>query len=185
MKCWAWNMMFLEVFPLNIVMTISIFFSIILFSVEFLIHFSMFNFLHSRLWAHCLALYIISISACVLLYFVRMPFLLVKFHLHLSICSYLENLQDNLNFIFIFFFWMQEYKRIANLRLIHISRSPTNLSHFAILVRAIPWSLEEPFTESVKNFFMNYHASSYLSHQMIYRTGKVEKLMVIILISTY
>lgn len=91
------------------------------------------------LWAHCLALYIISISACILLYF--------------------------------------EYKRIAKLRLVHITRSPSNLSHFAILVRAIPWSLEEPFTVSVKNFFMKYHASSYLSHQMVYRTGKIEKIM--------
>ena len=82
------------VFPLNFVMTISIFFSIILSLVEFLIQVLMFNFLHSRLWAHCLALYIISISACILLYFVRMPFL-INSHLCLSIFCYLENMQEN------------------------------------------------------------------------------------------
>lgn len=164
-------------------MTNYIFFSIILSSVEFLIQVLMFNFLHSRLWAHCLALYIISISACILLYFVRMPFL-INFHLCLSICCYLENIKITI-FHFHFLLWIQEYKRIAKLRLVHVTRSPSNLSHFAILVRAIPWSLEEPFTVSVKNFFMKYHASSYLSHQMVYRTGKVEKIMVIILISTY
>ncbi|XP_077233942.1 hyperosmolality-gated Ca2+ permeable channel 2.1-like [Tasmannia lanceolata] len=91
------------------------------------------------LWAHCLALYIISCSACVLLYF--------------------------------------EYESIATMRLAHITGSPPNPSHFSVLVRAIPWSTEETFSDSVEKFFTNYHASSYLSHQMIYRTGKVQKLM--------
>ncbi|KAK7383270.1 hypothetical protein VNO78_28944 [Psophocarpus tetragonolobus] len=90
------------------------------------------------LWAHCLALYIITISACTLLYF--------------------------------------EYKSITNLRLLHIIGSPPNPSHFTILVRSIPWSSEESYCETLKKFFSYYHASTYLSHQMIYKSGTVQKL---------
>ncbi|XP_050251360.1 CSC1-like protein RXW8 isoform X2 [Quercus robur] len=91
------------------------------------------------LWTHCLALYIITCSACILLYF--------------------------------------EYKSISQMRLAHITGSPTNPSHFTVLVRALPWSSEESYSDSVKRFFTNYHASNYLSHQMVYRSGRVQKLM--------
>ncbi|XP_039140092.1 CSC1-like protein RXW8 [Dioscorea cayenensis subsp. rotundata] len=92
----------------------------------------------SWFWVHCLALYIISISACVLLYV--------------------------------------EYKSIARMRLVHIRQSP-NPSHFTVLVRSIPKSPEESYSDSVRKFFQKYHSSSYLSHQMIYKTGKVQKIM--------
>ncbi|QCD99072.1 glycogen debranching enzyme [Vigna unguiculata] len=90
------------------------------------------------LWAHCVALYIITFSACTLLYI--------------------------------------EYKSITNLRLLHIVGSPPNPSHFTILVRSVPCSSEESYCETVKRFFSHYHASAYLSHQMIYKSGKVQKL---------
>ncbi|TKY57935.1 CSC protein RXW8 [Spatholobus suberectus] len=90
------------------------------------------------LWAHCLALYVITFSACALLYF--------------------------------------EYKSITNLRLLHIIGSPPNPSHFTILVRSIPSSSEESYCETVKKFFSYYHASTYLSHQMVYKSGTVQKL---------
>ncbi|KAJ7966479.1 CSC1-like protein RXW8 [Quillaja saponaria] len=90
------------------------------------------------LWTHCLALYIITCFACLLLYF--------------------------------------EYKSIAKMRLAHIIGSPNNPSHFAILVRGIPWSAEGTYCDTVKKFFSNYHASSYLSHQMVYKSGTVQKL---------
>ncbi|XP_031247425.1 CSC1-like protein RXW8 isoform X2 [Pistacia vera] len=91
------------------------------------------------LWAHCLALYIISCSACFLLYF--------------------------------------EYKSITKMRLAYITRSILNPSHFTVLVRAVPWSPEQSYSDSVREYFMNYYASSYLSHQMVYRSGTVQKLM--------
>ncbi|KAG1348132.1 CSC1-like protein RXW8 [Cocos nucifera] len=91
------------------------------------------------LWVHCLALYIITFSACMLLY-----------------C---------------------EYKSIGRMRLVYFTRSLPNPSHFTVLVRGIPKSTEEPFTDTVKNFFTKYHGSSYLSHQMVYRVGKVQKIM--------
>lgn len=55
------------------------------------------------------------------------------------------------------------------------SRNP---SHFTVLVRGIPWSPQESYSVSVRNFFGKYYASSYLSHQMVYRSGIVQKLMV-------
>ncbi|KAG2390268.1 CSC1-like protein [Vigna angularis] len=48
--------------------------------------------------------------------------------------------------------------------------------HFTILVRSVPWSSEESYCETVKKFFSHYHSSAYLSHQMIYKSGKVQKL---------
>ncbi|KAF8024681.1 hypothetical protein BT93_F1761 [Corymbia citriodora subsp. variegata] len=93
------------------------------------------------LGAHCLALYIISCSAWLLLYF--------------------------------------EYRSIATMRLAHIktSASAMNPSHFTVLVRSIPWSAEESYSHSVEKFFSNYHLLTYLGHQMVYRSGTVQKLM--------
>ncbi|KDP41570.1 hypothetical protein JCGZ_15977 [Jatropha curcas] len=92
------------------------------------------------LWAHCLALYVISCASCLLLYF--------------------------------------EYKSITQMRLAHITRSHLDPSHFTILVRSIPWSPGGSYSDTVRNFFTNYYASSYLSHQMVYRRGIIQKLMV-------
>ncbi|KAL5844637.1 hypothetical protein ACOSQ3_010691 [Xanthoceras sorbifolium] len=91
------------------------------------------------LWSHCFALYIISCSACALLYF--------------------------------------EYKSVTKMRLAHITGSPRSPSYFTVLVRSIPFSSEESYSDSVRKYFMNYYASSYLAHQMVYRSGTVQKLM--------
>ncbi|CAM8885472.1 unnamed protein product [Rhodiola kirilowii] len=69
------------------------------------------------------------------------------------------------------------YKNITNMRLAYISRVPANLSHFAIFVRSIPLSSQGSYSDSVKMFFTKYYASSYLSHQMVNRCGRVYKLM--------
>ncbi|KAJ1697212.1 hypothetical protein LUZ63_005724 [Rhynchospora breviuscula] len=71
----------------------------------------------------------------------------------------------------------QEYKNISRMRLAYIRRSPHNLSHFTVLLRSIPNSGGEMLRDTIRNFFRNYHGPSYLSHQLIYRTGKVQKLM--------
>ncbi|KAJ0085615.1 hypothetical protein Patl1_08768 [Pistacia atlantica] len=71
----------------------------------------------------------------------------------------------------------QEYKSITKMRLAYITRSILNPSHFTVLVRAVPWSPEQSYSDSVREYFMNYYASSYLSHQMVYRSGTVQKLM--------
>ncbi|KAL4271436.1 hypothetical protein GQ457_13G009320 [Hibiscus cannabinus] len=91
------------------------------------------------LWTHCLALYVISCSACVLLYF--------------------------------------EYKSITKMRLAHITGSPVIPSHFTVLVRGIPWSRDHSYSKLVENFFSTYYPASYVSHQMVYRASRVDKLM--------
>ncbi|KAL5219695.1 hypothetical protein ABZP36_020379 [Zizania latifolia] len=91
------------------------------------------------LWVHCVALYIISGVACLLLYL--------------------------------------EYTHIARLRLLHVSRAATNPSHFTVLVRGVPKSTKESFSCTVESFFTKYHASSYLSHQVISKVGKVQKIV--------
>ncbi|KAL9683719.1 hypothetical protein QQ045_015547 [Rhodiola kirilowii] len=90
-------------------------------------------------WAHVVALYIITGSACLLLYF--------------------------------------ENKSLSSMRLGHITQSHTNPSHFAVLVRSIPWSSKESYSDTVRNYFTKYYASSYLSHQMVHLCGTVRKLV--------
>ncbi|KAH7849686.1 hypothetical protein Vadar_021505 [Vaccinium darrowii] len=63
------------------------------------------------------------------------------------------------------------------MRLDHIVGSSLNPNYFTTIVRAIPSSPEESWSDSVKNFFTNYHPASYLSHQMVYRSGRVQKPM--------
>ncbi|PPS08428.1 hypothetical protein GOBAR_AA12208 [Gossypium barbadense] len=91
------------------------------------------------LWVHCLALYLISCSACVLLY--------------------------------------SDYKSITKMRLAHITGSPPNPSHFTVLVRGVPWFPDNSYSNSVEQFFSTYYPESYLSHQMVYGSCTVDKLM--------
>ncbi|KAG8062097.1 hypothetical protein GUJ93_ZPchr0003g17965 [Zizania palustris] len=70
-----------------------------------------------------------------------------------------------------------EYTHIARLRLLHVSRAATNPSHFTVLVRGIPKSTKESFSCTVESFFNKYHASGYLSHQVISKVGKVQKIV--------
>ncbi|KAL0288181.1 UNVERIFIED_CONTAM: CSC1-like protein RXW8 [Sesamum angustifolium] len=91
------------------------------------------------LWAHCLALYIITCCACILLYY--------------------------------------EYKNITKIRLAHIAASVSHPSYFTVIVRGIPWVQDESYSDTVAKFFTDFYASSYLSHQMVYQTGAVQKLM--------
>ncbi|OWM80631.1 hypothetical protein CDL15_Pgr006661 [Punica granatum] len=72
---------------------------------------------------------------------------------------------------------LEEYKSIAKMRLAHIRTSPPNPRHFAVLVRGIPWSPDESYSDKVKKFFTKYHGASYLGHQMVYGRGTVQKLM--------
>ncbi|XP_072988245.1 CSC1-like protein RXW8 isoform X2 [Typha latifolia] len=90
---------------------------------------------------------------------------------------------DSFNIIRCIYYWKcrtkikMEYKNIARMRLVHVTRSPLSPSHFTVLVRGIPKSTEQPFHDAVQTFFTKYHASSYLSHQMVYKVGKVQKIM--------
>jgi hypothetical protein len=73
---------------------------------------------------------------------------------------------------------LQEYKYLSRKRLAHITGSTPNPGHFAVLVRSIPKSGNELLDDTIRNFFVNYHGASYLSHQMIYRKGKLQHFVV-------
>lgn len=67
---------------------------------------------------------------------------------------------------------------MARMRLDQVNRFPTRPSNFTVLVRGVPWSPVESYNESVGKFFSNYYQSSYISHQVVYRFGAVQQLMV-------
>uniref|UniRef100_M4F2Z0 CSC1/OSCA1-like 7TM region domain-containing protein n=1 Tax=Brassica campestris TaxID=3711 RepID=M4F2Z0_BRACM len=91
------------------------------------------------LWVHCLALYIITSAACLLLYF--------------------------------------EYRTIAKMRLGHITGSASKPSQFTVLIRAIPWSPDQSYSDTLSKYFTNYYSSSYMSHQMVYHNGIIQRLL--------
>ncbi|KAH9313798.1 hypothetical protein KI387_022425 [Taxus chinensis] len=70
-----------------------------------------------------------------------------------------------------------EYRGIAAKRLAYFYSSPPQPNHFTILVRGIPKFDQYSMSDTVEEFFTQYHPSTYLSHQMVYHTGKVEALM--------
>ncbi|KAJ8541224.1 hypothetical protein K7X08_002040 [Anisodus acutangulus] len=95
------------------------------------------------LWAHCIALYLIS-CLCML-------------------CLFYCHKRSSLAF--------------RSTRLANFTSSVSNPSYFTVLVRAIPWSREESYSGTVTRFFTNFYASSFLSHQIVYRSGSVKKLV--------
>jgi hypothetical protein len=125
---------------------------------------------------HCVALYVITLSACILLYHVRKP-------LHHALISdectskfflvQTDNITSDPHVL-----TLQEYEYISKKRLAHITASSPNPGHFSVLVRSIPKSDNELLDDTIRNFFVNYHGSSYLSHQMIYRKGKLQRFVV-------
>uniref|UniRef100_A0ACD5W9L0 Uncharacterized protein n=1 Tax=Avena sativa TaxID=4498 RepID=A0ACD5W9L0_AVESA len=70
-----------------------------------------------------------------------------------------------------------EYKHIARLRLHHLAQTNDYPSRFTVLVRGIPKSSHESFSSAVDNFFTKYHAPSYLSHLVVHKVGKLQKIV--------
>ncbi|KAK1645313.1 hypothetical protein QYE76_063118 [Lolium multiflorum] len=70
-----------------------------------------------------------------------------------------------------------EYTHIARLRLLRLVQTNGNPSHFTVLVRGIPKSSHESFSSAVDSFFTKYHAPSYLSHLVVHKVGKVQKIV--------
>ncbi|KAF7069977.1 hypothetical protein CFC21_075541 [Triticum aestivum] len=70
-----------------------------------------------------------------------------------------------------------EYRHIARLRLIHLKRATVNPGQFTVLVRGIPKTTNESCSTDVDDFFTKYHPSSYLFHQVVYKAGKVQKII--------
>lgn len=70
-----------------------------------------------------------------------------------------------------------EYKGIAEKRFSYFNSSPPQPNHFTILVRGIPKSDQRSMSDTVEEFFTLYHPLTYLSHQMVYQTSRVQSLM--------
>ncbi|KAM0927644.1 hypothetical protein ACQ4PT_002724 [Festuca glaucescens] len=70
-----------------------------------------------------------------------------------------------------------EYRRIAKLRILLLKRATPNPGQFTVLVRGIPKTTKESCSSDVDDFFTKYHASSYLFHQVVYKAGKLQKIM--------
>lgn len=64
------------------------------------------------------------------------------------------------------------------MKLDYITGSPPKPSHFTVLVRGIPKTIGEPLGDTIRNFFLHYHGSSYLGHQIICRRGKLQNFFV-------
>lgn len=45
-------------------------------------------------------------------------------------------------------------------------------------MRAVPQSPDQSYNETVREYFTNYYAPSYLSHLMVYRDGIIQRLLV-------
>ncbi|KAJ4901038.1 CSC1-like protein [Raphanus sativus] len=71
-----------------------------------------------------------------------------------------------------------EYKTIAKKRLAFIAASSSKPSHFTVLMRAVPQSPDQSYSKTVRQYFTNYYAPSYMSHLMVYRDGLIQRLLV-------
>ncbi|XP_043703953.1 CSC1-like protein HYP1 isoform X2 [Telopea speciosissima] len=70
-----------------------------------------------------------------------------------------------------------EYKYISSKRISYFYSSKPQPHQFTLLVRGIPLSAGNSFSESVKSFFTEYHSSAYLSHMVVRQTNKLQKLI--------
>ncbi|KAJ7971014.1 CSC1-like protein [Quillaja saponaria] len=70
-----------------------------------------------------------------------------------------------------------EYAYISSKRIDYFYSSKPEPHQFTILVSDIPVPLESTCSETVERFFMEYHSSTYLSHSVVRRSRKLERLI--------
>ncbi|CAJ1832623.1 unnamed protein product [Sphenostylis stenocarpa] len=70
-----------------------------------------------------------------------------------------------------------ECKYISSKRIACFYSSKPEPHHFSILVRGIPVPVGSTCTDAVKNFFQEYHPSTYHSHAVVRRSSKVQILI--------
>ncbi|KAM6550055.1 hypothetical protein CsatB_021731 [Cannabis sativa] len=75
------------------------------------------------------------------------------------------------------YFLYDEHCYISSKRIAYFYSSEPKPNQFTILVRAIPVSSESSCSETVERFFTEYHPSTYLSHAVVRRTGKLQGLI--------
>ncbi|XAR61233.1 hypothetical protein NMG60_11034879, partial [Bertholletia excelsa] len=71
----------------------------------------------------------------------------------------------------------QEYKIVANLRLHFLASETRRPDQFTVLVRNVPPDPDESVSEHVEHFFCVNHPDHYLTHQIVYNTNNLAKLV--------
>ncbi|KAK6255975.1 CSC1/OSCA1-like [Theobroma cacao] len=70
-----------------------------------------------------------------------------------------------------------EYNYISLKRIAYFYSSKRQPHQFTILVRGIPAPTGSSFSQTVENFFTEYHPSTYLAHTVVRRTSKIQSLI--------
>ncbi|XAR51708.1 hypothetical protein NMG60_11006421 [Bertholletia excelsa] len=70
-----------------------------------------------------------------------------------------------------------EYDYISSKRIACFYTSKPQPNQFTILVRSIPVSSRSSFSETVENFFTEFHSSTYLSNSIVRRSSKLQQLV--------
>ncbi|KAL1824486.1 hypothetical protein ACET3Z_011264 [Daucus carota] len=78
---------------------------------------------------------------------------------------------------FVCYLLYSEFSYISSKRITCFYSSEPKLHQFTVLVRSIPVSSGISYSESVENFFTEYYPSTYLSHVIVRRTNKLQKLI--------
>ncbi|XP_062161993.1 CSC1-like protein At1g69450 isoform X3 [Alnus glutinosa] len=79
--------------------------------------------------------------------------------------------------VFVCYLLYYEYKYISSKRIAYFLSSKPQPHQFTILVRSIPVSAGNSISDSIDNFFREYHPSTYLSHLVVRRTNKLRNLI--------
>ncbi|KAJ9136385.1 hypothetical protein P3X46_033469 [Hevea brasiliensis] len=83
---------------------------------------------------------------------------------------------------YVFTFWtcyvlMKEYEKVATMRLQFLASESRRPDQFTVLVRNVPPDPDESVSELVEHFFLVNHPDHYLTHQSVYNSNKLAKLV--------
>ncbi|XP_020272404.1 CSC1-like protein At3g21620 isoform X2 [Asparagus officinalis] len=81
-----------------------------------------------------------------------------------------------------FSFWtcrvlLKEYEIVASMRLHFLATEKRRPDQFTVIVRNVPPDPDESISELVEHFFLVNHRDNYLTHQVVYDTNKLAKLV--------
>lgn len=81
-----------------------------------------------------------------------------------------------------FTFWtcyvlMNEYEKIASMRLAFLQSEKRRADQFTVLVRNVPPDSHESISENVEHFFMVNHPDHYLTNQVVYNANELAGLV--------
>ncbi|CAN6477405.1 unnamed protein product [Victoria cruziana] len=75
------------------------------------------------------------------------------------------------------YFLYTEHSHITSKSLEYFYSSKPEPHQFSIIVRGIPVAQGSTLDDTVQNFYEEYHPSTYLSHEMVHRTSRLESLI--------